>query len=62
MTIPAPSLRPEHDPPDEWDQTFMDAGYSWCRPCGEWHRPPECAVDERGRALSSDGTPWEEMP
>lgn len=29
---------------DEWDQVMIDAGYAWCRPCDEWHRPPECAV------------------
>ena len=52
-------LLSEHDPPDEWDQTFLDCGYSWCRPCEEWHRPPECSVDEQGRALRWDGVPWQ---
>lgn len=37
-------------------------GYWFCRPCDEHHRPPECAIDEHGRALSADGTPWEDLP
>lgn len=42
-----------------WAQTYRDCGYTYCRPCGEWHRPPECAIDEHGRALDWDGAPWE---
>ena len=34
----------------DWDQTYIDAGYAWCRPHGEWHRPPECPIDESGNA------------
>lgn len=37
----------------------MDTGYPWCRTCRENHRPPECAVDEKGRALDLDGRPWD---
>jgi hypothetical protein len=43
---------------DEWAQTYRDCGYDYCRPCREWHRPPECAIDEQGRALDWDGNPW----
>jgi hypothetical protein len=25
---------------DEWHQTYLACGYDWCRPCGEYHRPP----------------------
>lgn len=48
--------------PDPAGCMNLNAGYPWCRPCGEHHRPPECAIDEQGRALASDGTPWEDMP
>ena len=41
-------LRAPQDPPDEWDKVQMAAGYTWCRPCAEWHRPPECWIDEQG--------------
>lgn len=41
-----------------WSPNYY--GYLHCRPCGEHHRPPECAVDEHGRALKSDGTPWDD--
>ena len=34
--------------PDEWHQTYLDAGYDFCRPCRQYHRPPECPVDETG--------------
>jgi hypothetical protein len=44
---------------DEWDQVLLDVGYINCRPCDEWHRPPECAIDDQGRALRWDGVPWE---
>lgn len=44
------SDRQAYDPDtDEWAQTFRDCGYEWCRPCREWHRPPECWIDEQGR-------------
>lgn len=36
---------------EEWAGTYRDIGYDWCRPCGEWHRPPECPIDEQGRAV-----------
>lgn len=35
--------------------------YPWCRPCGEHHRPPECAINEQGQALCSCGCPWDEL-
>lgn len=54
--------RAEHDPPDEWDLTYWDCGYSWCRPCTEWHRLPECPVDEEGYALTWDGQRWADQP
>lgn len=34
---------------DEWAQTYRDTGYEWCRPCKEWHRPPECWIDPNGQ-------------
>lgn len=42
---------------DEWHQAYLDSGYDWCRPCREYHRPPECAIDQ-------DGVPeleWDEV-
>ena len=35
-------------PHDDRDQAYLDAGYIRCRPHGEWHRPPECAINEDG--------------
>ncbi|QXN73930.1 hypothetical protein SEA_BLAB_3 [Microbacterium phage Blab] len=40
---------------DEWDQVMFDAGYTWCQPCGEHHRPPQCALRPDG----SIAHPWE---
>ena len=48
------------DRENDWAQTYRDCGYEWCRPCAEWHRPPECAIDEQGRALDWDGIPWDD--
>lgn len=46
-----------HEPncgqPDCWCQTYIDSGYVWCRPHGEWHRPPECPVNAAG-----EPDPW----
>lgn len=42
------------------DCWHLAANYPWCRPCEEHHRPPECAVDEQGRALAWCGHPWHE--
>ncbi len=42
VTAPPPPLE------SDWDQVHRDLGYEWCRPCAEWHRPPECAIDEDG--------------
>lgn len=42
-------------PGDDWGDTYVELGYTWCQPCGEYHRPPRCA-------LRPDGTiahPWE---
>jgi len=36
------------------------AGYEWCRPCQEHHRPPECAINDRGEALAPCGCTWAE--
>jgi hypothetical protein len=43
---------------DEWDQLLIDSGYIYCRPHAEWHRPPECAIDQEGHALMSCGCRW----
>lgn len=48
--------------PDCWHWGPSYRGYLFCRPCGEHHRPPECAIDEHGHALAPDGTPWKDMP
>lgn len=41
----------QYDPDDdEWSGTFRALGYEWCRPCAEWHRPPECWIDSGGRS------------
>lgn len=45
---------------DEWDQAYIDLGYVHCRPHGEWHRPPECAIDQEGHALMWCGCRWSE--
>lgn len=44
------------------DCLHLQVGYPFCRPCEEHHRGPECAIDDQGRALSPDGTPWEDLP
>lgn len=45
----APEYRKiENDPWNEWDQALIEAGYIPCRPCNEWHRPPECWITEEG--------------
>lgn len=33
---------------DEWDPVLISLGFVLCRPCNEWHRPPECWIDETG--------------
>ena len=62
MTDLARVTAPKPTEGSDWDQTYRDAGYEWCRPCGEWHRPPECAIDELGRALHWTGVPWDQLP
>jgi hypothetical protein len=42
---------------EEGANTYRDAGYDWCRPCGEWHRPPECPINERGEPAPTWGDP-----
>lgn len=39
---------------------YVSMGYPWCRPCEDHHRPPECAIDELGRALMGCGCPWDQ--
>ena len=46
------------DPDDPWTITHLAAGYVWCRPHEEWHRPPECAINEQGQAVDWEGKPW----
>jgi hypothetical protein len=50
-----------YDPDDPWNEAYRDAGYEWCRSCKEWHRPPECSIDEQGRPLDPEGKPWIEI-
>jgi hypothetical protein len=38
---------------EEWAQTYRDLGYAFCRPHQEWHRPPECAINQNGETV-----PW----
>lgn len=45
---------------DGADCVHYQAYYPFCRPCGEHHRPPECPIDEQGRALSPEGAPWQD--
>ena len=51
---------PCNDPECWFWSPLLYPGYPYCRPCDDHHRAPECAVDMRGRALRSDGTPWGE--
>ena len=44
---------------DEWHQAHVDAGYDYCRSCKEYHRPPECAINEQGVPLDPWGEPWD---
>lgn len=37
----------------------LNAGYPFCRPCGEHHRAPECPIDVHGQALAPCGCPWD---
>lgn len=46
------------EPVDPWDETLLELGYINCRPCKEWHRSPECAIDTEGFALQSCGCRW----
>lgn len=36
---------------DPWHQTHIEAGYILCRAHGEYHRPPECPIDEQGQPV-----------
>jgi hypothetical protein len=38
----------------DWSQSYRDLGYDWCRPCQEWHRPPECAIDQDGEPVDEE--------
>jgi hypothetical protein len=60
MTVPEQPCPPDcgGDWTGEGSCAYRDTGYLWCRPCREHHRPPECAVDEQGRALAPCGCPW----
>ena len=40
---------------DSWDAAYITMGYVWCRPHEEWHRPPECAINEQGQPLMPCG-------
>ncbi|AZV00783.1 hypothetical protein SEA_KIKO_62 [Gordonia phage Kiko] len=42
----------------EADCDFFAFDYPWCRPCGEHHRLPECAISTQGQALAPCGHPW----
>src|SRR5690348_13859026 len=44
--------------PDPTGCLHSICGYPWCNPCGEHHRPPECAINEAGESLASCGHPW----
>lgn len=44
--------------PDGAECMNWQCDYPWCRSCGEHHRLPECAVDQEGYALNSDGERW----
>jgi hypothetical protein len=46
---------------DEPDCMFLAVGYPFCRPCGDHHRPPECAVDAEGYALVWCGCRWDDL-
>lgn len=37
----------------EWDETYRDGGYEYCRPCDDYHRPPECAITETGAPVEA---------
>lgn len=39
---------PEDEPCGGWCRAYTDSGRRWCRPCREWHRGPECVIDEEG--------------
>ena len=51
--------RADPDDTDGWFSAFWDSGYSWCRPCGEYHRLPECAIEGQlvMREIESKSTP-----
>jgi hypothetical protein len=43
-----------HRDAGEWANAYQDIGYEYCRTCTDWHRPPECPVDDSGKPLH----PW----
>ncbi len=43
----------------EWDQTYLELGYAWCRPCRVWHRPPECSTI--AHAFAELARAWREL-
>jgi hypothetical protein len=42
--------------PDRWAEAYWDTGYTYCPADKEWHRPPECAIDEAGQP----SPPWKD--
>lgn len=62
VVIALPDVDPDACQCGDADCMYIQVGYPFCRPCDEHHRPPECAIDEHGRALNWEGTPWEELP
>jgi len=41
------------------DETMALMGYVWCRAHTDYHRLPECAVDESGQPLMPCGCPFD---
>lgn len=48
-----------HPCDSEPDGCWHLPGYLWCEPCGEHHRPPQCAIDQDGHALAPCGCRWD---
>ncbi len=57
-----PDTRTVDERDEAWDQTMRELGYTWCRPCAEWHKTHgECPIDQDGQPLAPCGCRWTDI-